>query len=86
MKLLFFVHGNISSKLLVSNQDFMFEMSENTTRNAHNIIQFIPTYHQNKSFHNKNKKQGALRKFLNPEKFMYCHVIYIISLNDPRSI
>ena len=68
MKLLFFVHGNISSKLLVSNQDFMYEMRENTTCNAHNNIQFIPTCHQNKSFRNKNKKQAVLWKFLNPEK------------------
>ena len=67
------MHGNISSKLLVSNQDFMFEMSENTTRNAHNNIQFIPSCHQNKSFRNKNKKQAVLCKFLNPEK------IYVLS-------
>ena len=73
MKLLFFVHGNISSKLLVINQDYMFEMSENTTCNAHNNIQFIPTCHQNKSFHNENKKQAALWKFLNREK------IYVLS-------
>ena len=52
----------------------MFEMSENTTCNAHNNIQFIPTCHQNKNFHNENKKQAALWKFLNPEKNL-CIVI-----------
>ena len=67
------MHGNISSKLLVSNQDFKFEMSENTTPNAHNNIQFIPTCHQNKSLHIENKKQAALWKFLNREK------IYVLS-------
>ena len=74
MKLLFFVHGNISSKLLVINQDYMFEMSENTTCNAHNNIQFIPTCHQNKSFHNENKKQSCFMEIFESRKNL-CIVI-----------